>query len=56
VKPEVRLTIELNSLKFLMDTSNYTEQTNKQEDVARMKVVKEEEARSGKLSTDSVNS
>jgi hypothetical protein len=39
-----------------MDTSNCKEQPKKQQDVARWKVAKEEEAGSGNLSTDSVNS
>jgi hypothetical protein len=39
-----------------MDTSNYKEQQNKQEDFSRRKEVKEEETGSGNSSTDSVNS
>jgi hypothetical protein len=41
-------TIEINSLSFLMDTSNYKEQPNKQEDVAGRNKGKEEEAESRK--------
>jgi hypothetical protein len=39
-----------------MDTSNGKEEPNNQEYVVRRKEVKEEEAGSGKSSTDSVNS
>jgi hypothetical protein len=45
-------TIELDSLSFLMDTSNGKEQPKIQEDDAGRKEVKEEG--SGNLSTDSV--
>jgi hypothetical protein len=40
--------IELDSFNFLMDTSNCKEQPKNQEDVARNKEVKEEEAGSMK--------
>jgi hypothetical protein len=46
--------IELDSLSFLKDTSNFKEQPKKQEDVASRK--KEEEAVTGNSSADSVNS
>jgi hypothetical protein len=39
-----------------MDTSNCKEKPKKQGDIARRKEVKEEEARSGNSSTDSVKS
>jgi hypothetical protein len=56
VKPEVRLTIELDSLSFLMDASNFIEHPKKEEDVSRRKEVKEKEARSGNSITDIVKS
>jgi hypothetical protein len=40
----------------MMNTSDSKEQPKKQEDVARRKEVKEEDAGSGNSSTDSVNS
>jgi hypothetical protein len=41
VKPEVQLQFELDSLTFLMDTSNGKEEPKMQEDVAGRKEVKE---------------
>jgi hypothetical protein len=43
-------------LSFLKDTSYYKEQPKIQEDVARRKELKEEEAGSWNSNTDSVNS
>jgi hypothetical protein len=56
VKPEVQLSTELDSLSFLIDTSNFKEQTKKQEDVPMRRKVQQKEARSGYSRTDSVNS
>jgi hypothetical protein len=47
--------IEFDILSFLMDTSNLTEQSTKEEDDARRKELKEGEAETRNSSTDSVN-
>jgi hypothetical protein len=43
-------------LRFLIDTSNFKEQSKNQEDILKRKEVKKEEAGSENSSTDSVNS
>jgi hypothetical protein len=40
LKPKVQITIDLDRLNFLMDTSYCKEQPKKQEGIARRKVVK----------------
>jgi hypothetical protein len=57
MEPELKLTIQFDSLSFLMNNSNCREEPKREEgDVTRREEVKEEEAGSENSSTYSVNS
>jgi hypothetical protein len=57
MEPELKLTIQFDSLSFLMNNSNCRKEPKREEeDVTRWEEVKEEEAGSGNSSTYSVNS